>query len=1443
MARRPVVHRSRQNPGHASPPAATLRGMRVDLTVRTGDGSVRDVAVLARAGASWAEVRAAAPRLFSGDECSGGAPLAAGTALGSPQLCNGRVVSLGVPDQAADVRTPQRLHVVGGPAAGRAYPLAGGTMTIGRAGECEICLPDPDVSRRHAKLVVTPHGVRIHDLGSTNGLLVDGAQVGVGGVELRPGSIARLGDSLIEVAVVDDPPAALHEGVDGIRLVNRPPRLRPPIAAREIAVPERRDGGRPQPVQWIAALAPAVAGLVLAATMHSPQFLVFALLSPAVVLATALGDRVHWRRDRRRAARSHHRSVEAAEREIEAGLRAETDLRRRLHPDPAAVHALTAGPTSRLWERDLADADALTARVGLGRIPATLTARRGAAVGPAGVLADVPLVADLRVGGLGISGPPGIGAELARWVLAQLSALHPPSELEVALLLTDAAARSWAWARWLPHVRDKVAATPDDHRRLIAELAATVERRRAANGTDAAHSPWLVVVVDRAGTLTDLPGLRTLLTAPPHARVTAICVDTSPQRLPTGCATVARICGETGTRVQLTTGADGRPVEAVADRVDGAWAESLARALAPLSDAGADSAAAIPGSCRLLDVLGMDDLDPDRLLQRWSVDGGAATVVGVGADGPVRVDLVRDGPHALVAGTTGSGKSELLQSLIAGLAASHPPDALGFVLVDYKGGAAFGPCVRLPHTTGLVTDLDPHLTARALRSLDAELRRREELFARHGVGDLESYRACGTGGPGGTGEPDEPLARLVLIVDEFAALAEELPDFVTGLVGLAQRGRSLGIHLVLATQRPGGVVSPEIRANATLRIALRVTDPAESIDVLGSDVAAGLDRRRPGRAFVRAGSTLTQLQVGRVAGPAPVDGAPGIRVELLDDWRRLPAAPISDGPTTDLERLVDAVAGAANRWGRAPARRPWLPELPSLLTVDDLGPAATESTVRVGLVDVPAAQQQEPLELDLAAGGSILLSGGSGSGRTTALLSIALAAARQLGPHALHVHVLDFGGGLDVLGVLPHVGTMLGRGSAELAGVLLSRLEQEVARRQAVLSAAGTASVSEGRAAGCDLPLMLVLVDGWEAFVLAADETDHGRGVESLLAVARTAASVGITLVLAGDRGSLAPRVAGAMSMRLVLRLADRADLALAGIPARSAPERMPPGRAVRCGDCAEIQLAVAGQGPDRAETRRVAEEVARRWTQPDTSGDAFAAPVGTTPIRVRRLPTHAELSSFAPHPDRAVLGVGGDDATPISIDPFAGAARLLVAGPPRSGRSTVLRTVLCQLSAAAAAGSSPPTRIVIAAPPRSPLQAEGIRTGAAVFDPNDEFDPTVVSGQGRTLVLVDDIEAFADTAVGDGLAALSRSSTDLALLAAGRTDDLLLTFRGLAVELRRARCCLLLQPGPGDGELVGMRLPPQRAPAVPGRGLLVADPAWGVTSDATPLRIQVAAG
>ncbi|HOF36889.1 MAG TPA: FtsK/SpoIIIE domain-containing protein, partial [Dermatophilaceae bacterium] len=416
------------------------------------------------------------------------------------------------------------------------------------------------------------------------------------------------------------------------------------------------------------------------------------------------------------------------------------------------------------------------------------------------------------------------------------------------------------------------------------------------------------------------------------------------------------------------------------DGVPRAWALLLAQRLGPLRDAAATpDKGVIPSRTTLLDVLEIPERDgiPD-LAARWRESPRSTlTPIGATASGPLPIDLVRDGPHALVGGTTGSGKSELLVSLVAGLAAANRPDELSFVLVDYKGGAAFGACRDLPHVVGLVTDLDHQLTERALVSLDAELKRRERVFGEHGVADLAAYQ--------GVCRPGDPtVGRLVIVVDEFRSLAEELPDFVTGLVRVASLGRSLGVHLVIATQRPGGVVTADMRANLGLRIALRVRDIVDSLDVVESPVAASIAESTPGRAILTSAATrLVEVQTALATGPSRRAVEPPVRVVSIDGLAVPQSVRALDGPT-QVDDLVAASRRAVLELSIPLPGSPWLPPLSGDLTVASLA-GGSGWPVPLGRRDVPLHQRQSDWTWDPLREGHLGIVGAPRTGRTTAL--------------------------------------------------------------------------------------------------------------------------------------------------------------------------------------------------------------------------------------------------------------------------------------------------------------------------------------------------------------------------------------------------------------------------------------------------------------------------
>ncbi len=834
--------------------------------------------------------------------------------------------------------------------------------------------------------------------------------------------------------------------------------------------------------------------------------------------------------------------------------------------------------------------------------------------------------------------------------------------------------------------------------------------------------------------------------SPPEGGVALVLFD-DVTAVPHACATRVVAIGDEGV-VQVHR-PDGSRNDAIADRVTACRAECIARSLAARTG---PTTTTIPSRVHLRELIG------DAAL-RWSVAGDSLrTTIGVGADGPVSIDLDRDGPHVLVAGSTGAGKSELLQCLVAGLATEQPPSAVSFLLIDYKGGAAFGACADLPHTVGLVTDLDEALTRRVLTALDSELRRRERLFAAGGATDLMSYR---------TAPHAQPVARLVIVVDEFATLADELGDFVASLVAIARRGRSLGLHLVLATQRPSGVVSPEIRANTALRICLRVTSAAESTDVVDTVAAAAIAPTTPGRAILRTGSTVREFQTALVSGAPHNDNAP--RVVTLGRWRELPE-PVHAVRESDLQRLVTAARSAHD--GSSPPHRPWLEPLPNHLPIDSLDP--TDEVV-IGRVDLPADQRQPPLTIDVANGTTVLISGRPRSGRSTVLHTMAHAAAKRHPPSELHIYGIDAAGtGLAALRALPHVGTIAtGVDGFDFAARLVERLLTSTRRS-------------------------LILIDGLDELLAASVDHDGGRTADRVSALLRAAGHRQWTVVVAGGRAALAPRLTALAASTYLLAQNDAAEYAAVGVPTHAAPSNPPPGRGVRSGDWAHVQFAVV-----------------------DEPAVVDVSPAHDA-IRMRPLPDSIPLAHLA-SPVGIVLGVCGDDCAPATVDLVATDSRVLVAGPPRSGCSTVLLTVLEQSAQCAVVASA-----------RSPLLAAAREKGHAVVS-------TAADLPGSGVLLVDDVHLVTDTALGDAIAAwVNAGVTGRAVVAAGRADVVALGYRGLVGRLRAQSCGIVLRPRVSDATILGTDLPRTRAVLPAGRGFLVPDPRWGLGAEAVAIQVAV---
>ncbi|MER5222155.1 FtsK/SpoIIIE domain-containing protein [Streptomyces flaveus] len=1434
--------------GRGSPVSFSIQGVVTPLPARTPawQRSAADAGL-------WVDGRLCEPEAKIGSALRDGVRLTTDPSVG-PFMVSGEPVGR------------YEVTVSGGAGAGRVARLSAGASTIGSAPTATLCVEDPYLAQMAARVTVDVKGrVEIAPCDGAE-LTLDDEPVS-GTQEWQPGVLLKSGESLFSLSEVGEPDAHLSPAGAGGLAYNRPPRLTSPRAKPRLVVPAPPTKDEAQRFQLLSAVLPLFFGVGMYFVTKMIYMLLFCLLSPIMIVGQWVSDRRHGKKKYRAAMKEYKKAKADHEAEVERLSERDQRRRREAFPDPGQLLLFATGPRRRLWERRITDPDAMHLRVGFSDLRAEIdlanarTASADADEPEPPVVTNVPLTLPFaELGVVGIAGDRPRAVASTRWMAAQAAVLHSPRDLSLVVLssATDAA-QNWSWAQWLPHTSPQqgqncvalMGTDAESISRRVAELLAELTRRQAAAKENGGLNvlrpdPQVLLILDGARLLRRVPGVPQLLQEGPAHGIFALCVDEDERLLPEECRTAICWTPESASRVHLRGYGYEAAGDVLADQVSIAWCERIARALAPVVDVSRDDAdSALPTAARLLELLEMPNPTGADIASIWQ-RGGATTAapIGLAADGPFVLDIRRDGPHALIAGTTGAGKSELLQTIIASLAVGNTPDSLNFVLIDYKGGSAFQDCARLPHTVGMVSDLDAHLTERALASLAAELKRREEILFEAETKDIEDYNDARRLRP-----ELEPMPRLMLVIDEFASLVAELPDFIAGLVDIARRGRSLGVHLMLATQRPAGVVSADIRANTNLRIALRVTNGEESRDVIDAPDSGNISKATPGRCYVRSGAqSLIGVQSARIGGRRPgLDTAPQVTLSLLD-WvayghpppRGTQEAGGDDGTmVTDLAVLVEAISAGAQQLGCATPRSPWLPPIPSQVVTSELpalpaaGPSAdTVRPVAFGLTDLPAQQARAALALDLADGEHLMIAGGPRSGRSTALRTIAGVLAQNCAPNDVHIYGIDCGANaLLPLTSLPHCGAVVTRDQTARVDRLLGRLLAEVTRRQMLLAEKGQSSAAEQRAAAEPedrLPWMVVLVDGWDAFRLAFENYDYGRLVESAKRLFREGAAVGVKVVLATDRSGLMGEIASSFAERLVLRLADPQDYSFAGITPKDVPKEVPSGRALKGTDdgVQESQIALLAENSSGqaqvAALQEIARVAAQTWARPAPHQRPIR--VDVLPARIKASEAMALQPDFTPPSELwALFAAGGDELSPLGMDLEESGPGFVISGPPKSGRSSTLVAAAMSLLGRG-------TEVILITPRRSPLRDLASEPGVlGTLDSessSDDLEALTGSARGPYVILVDDAELIYDTPLDEALEEQVRRGMDggLGLIAAGAVDTLSSQYRGFVVQARRSRNGLLLSPqGTADGEMFNIRLPSNSGGGGPtGRGLFV---------------------
>ncbi len=892
----------------------------------------------------------------------------------------------------------------------------------------------------------------------------------------------------------------------------------------------------------------------------------------------------------------------------------------RTYPSVNEAADIGINETSRLWEKSWVHDDFLDIRLGTGDIPSfnkielakeqamqehdPLNKKTEDIKLAMSELKGVPVSLSLyRNKFVGIVSPDRASAiAIARTMTVQIASAHPYTDVRMCMVFPSKESDSWKYMRYLPHIW-----SPDGKLRLMCcdknsigdvmyFLSGIIRDRIEKTGMEGAKRddgkkilPHYVFVIADYSLVAEEPICKYLLNPSEDMGISVIMLADAPDRLPSGCTTIITANAQECSFVSTVNAFPGR-FGVSFDSLAPLKAETFARKLSGIHLRETGGSTEIPDMLTFLDMYKTSNIESLDIYHRWlenrTYESMRAMIGFKSGNQPLYLDIHEKyhGPHGLVAGTTGSGKSETLQSYILSLAINYHPDEVAFILIDYKGGGMAQSFEGLPHVSGVITNLGGNATNRALLSINAEIKHRQKLFNEFKVKHIDAYIELYR-----SGIATEPMPHLLIIADEFAELKKEQPEFVRSLVSAARVGRSLGVNLILATQKPSGVVDDEIWSNTRFRLCLRVADKGDSNEMIKRPDAAYITGT--GRGYFQVGSDeiFEEFQSGwsgaEYEPDVPFTDEKNAKVELINLIGRNGVPKKKDKnkksdnikKLTQLDAIVKYTAKIAKEHDIANLRQIWLPALEKKIYLDTLQAEKAEGRslrLPIGLADNPEIQSQYTAYVDFISDGNLLVCGAAGSGKTTLMQTIIYGAVTSYKPSDVNIYILDFSSRtMAVFAAMPHIGSICFDGEDEKIGDTFEFFMNELGDRKKKFAGMGIGSYKEYIQHESDCPALLLVIDNFVAFYENYDKYD-----DDLSVLTREGASYGIYVVITSNNSAdLRSRLRQNFVTGIALQMQDRFEYeAVVGDHTEIVPEGKTPGRGlIKAPGCVEFQVAL----------------------------------------------------------------------------------------------------------------------------------------------------------------------------------------------------------------------------------------------------------------------------
>lgn len=912
-----------------------------------------------------------------------------------------------------------------------------------------------------------------------------------------------------------------------------------------------------------------------------------------------------------------------------------------------------------------------------------------------GKMEDVPICINFREDyPVGVYGNRLATIELIKNIIIKISTLHYFEDVKVAAIYPKEEEKQWDWLKWIPHTWTNkrefryIGNTKESAHNVLNVLYDEIKNRKFNDDDNKTikYSPiYIVIIADRY--LCENEPIMEMLESGNDYGVVGMFVYEDLALIPKESKKIIEV--NKNDAIYKDVKNSNRFKTVTFNDIEDNICESFSRKMSPIYVKSSFVEGALTSYYTLFDLYNIKSEEEINIMQRWTNNKVYETMkapLGVRAgDEIVYLDLHEKfhGPHGLVAGTTGSGKSEIIQTYIASLAINYHPYDISIIIIDYKGGGMANQFKNLPHLVGTITNLDGNQINRSLVSIKSELKRRQRIFAEYNVNHIDSYIKLFK-----SGQAKEAIPHLLIIADEFAELKNDQPDFMVELVSAARIGRSLGVHLILATQKPSGVVNDQIWSNSKFKLCLKVQDEADSNEMIKSPLAASITN--PGRAYFQVGNNeIFELFQSAWSGAKKYDTDDISKKEveisevLIDGSRRIIYSSKNDEKKKDgktqLDAVVDRINEVAANNGIEKLQGPWLPALEEVIYLEDIIESIDNfiwdnNNINVnpiiGLLDNPQKQIQKKLSIDFSENGHTLILGSPGVGKTTLLQTMITSLAVNYTPEVINIYILDFGSRmLKMYEKIPHVGGVITADDEVLTKNFINFIHKEILKRKKLLSDNGVSNVMAYKeVTGEILPQMIIIIDNYAAFTEIYEDYE-----EDITKFSRDGANLGVYLVITVSNSSdIRYKISSNFKNNIVLNCVDSGEYGNVFGRVEIEPAKNAGRGLVKESEICEFQTALSIKSENEAERvskmKELINNINSKW-------------IGKKAISIPRIPDNLTSYSFINElakekgMENIYIGIDVNEIEEVAID-ITSSHFIPIIGTASSGKSNMLKTI-----------------------------------------------------------------------------------------------------------------------------------------------------------------------